>query len=76
MSKETEIVLCIKSINKQVLRSLETEMKVLKIEHPSLEKPIDSCYQRMRQHVLNNVGDCVRFAEKEFGIDTNVQISS
>jgi hypothetical protein len=59
----------IRGINKQVLRSLETEMTVLKHDHPSLKAPIDSCYQRMRQHVLNHVGDCVRNSEKELGIE-------
>lgn len=50
----------IRKLNRKVLSQVETELDVLKGNHPEVEDVINNIYRRLRKNILDTIGDCER----------------
>jgi len=50
----------IHGLNRKILSLVETELNVLKDNHPSVTDDANGMYKRLRKNILDTIGDCER----------------
>ena len=61
--ENSRIVVEVKRLPKKILRKLEIELEILQNAHPELTSEFSNMYGRLRNGILDDIGDCARLIE-------------